>query len=165
MLDRLDLFQTVFSVKSLVALGSLIVMIHTYPSWVFNYPPGPKPSWPFGNEIPSNRQWLKFDEWRRRYGELSSHERTMQALTITSPGDVVRITVMGQPAVILGSFKAANDLLDSRGTRYCCLVTRRLYLSSTMKGQYILIDHLLRWPVSCKNMFCDHPNHCLSRRA
>ncbi|KZP12803.1 cytochrome P450 [Athelia psychrophila] len=74
-------------------------MIHTYPSWVFNYPPGPKPSWPFGNEIPSNRQWLKFDEWRRRYG------------------DVVRITVMGQPAVILGSFKAANDLLDSRGTR------------------------------------------------
>ena len=31
-------------------------------------------------------------------------------------GDGVHITVMGQPAVILGSIKAASDLLDARGT-------------------------------------------------
>lgn len=31
-------------------------------------------------------------------------------------GDIVHITVMGQPAVILGSLKAAIDLLDVRGT-------------------------------------------------
>src|ERR1700691_4761855 len=31
-------------------------------------------------------------------------------------GDVVHITIMGQPTVILGSIKAASDLLDARGT-------------------------------------------------
>ena len=32
------------------------------------------------------------------------------------PGDVVQINVTGQPVVILGSLRAANELLDSRGT-------------------------------------------------
>ena len=30
-------------------------------------------------------------------------------------GDVVAITAMGQPTLILGSVKAANDLLDAKG--------------------------------------------------
>lgn len=34
-------------------------------------PPGPPGAWFFGNayQIPSDRQWLKFDEWIRAYGE------------------------------------------------------------------------------------------------
>uniref|UniRef100_A0A5K1K2P8 Cell surface hydrophobicity-associated protein n=1 Tax=Ganoderma boninense TaxID=34458 RepID=A0A5K1K2P8_9APHY len=51
-------------------------------------------------EIPSDKQWLKFHDWIERYG------------------DVVGITVMGQPTLILGSAKAANDLLDARGAIY-----------------------------------------------
>jgi hypothetical protein len=33
-------------------------------------PPGPKPHWLIGNEIPNDRQWLKFDEWSKQYGEF-----------------------------------------------------------------------------------------------
>ncbi|TCD66189.1 hypothetical protein EIP91_001683 [Steccherinum ochraceum] len=65
-------------------------------------PPGPPGQLLVGHtwQIPKDRQWLKFDEWIRRYGNL------------------VRITVMGQPTVILGSFQVAKDLLDDRGTVY-----------------------------------------------
>ena len=31
-------------------------------------------------------------------------------------GDVIRITVLGQPAIILSSMKAVDDLLESRGS-------------------------------------------------
>ncbi|TBU41735.1 hypothetical protein BD309DRAFT_964564 [Dichomitus squalens] len=34
------------------------------------------------------------------------------------PCDVVAITVMGRPTLILGSVKAANDLLDAKGRHY-----------------------------------------------
>ncbi|GJE93712.1 cytochrome P450 [Phanerochaete sordida] len=65
-------------------------------------PPGP-PGLPFvGNayQIPHDRQWLKFDEWTKQYG------------------DIVQISVMGQPTVIIGSAQIASDLLDARGAIY-----------------------------------------------
>ncbi|KAH9930522.1 cytochrome P450 [Epithele typhae] len=51
-------------------------------------------------QIPDDKQWLKFHDWTCRYG------------------DVVGVTVMGQPTLVLGSFRAANDLLDARGAIY-----------------------------------------------
>ncbi|KAH9849043.1 cytochrome P450 [Lenzites betulinus] len=65
-------------------------------------PPGPG-GLPFigvAHQIPDDKQWLKFHEWTIRYG------------------DVVSTTVMGQPTLILGSFRAASDLLDSKGAIY-----------------------------------------------
>lgn len=41
---------------------------------------------------------------------------TKSILTCSFSGDVVRLTVMGQPTLILGSYKAASDLLDTKGT-------------------------------------------------
>ncbi|KAF9260579.1 cytochrome P450 [Marasmius fiardii PR-910] len=67
-----------------------------------NRPPGPR-GLPFiGNALqtPSDHQWLKWHEWQKQYG------------------DVMRITVLGQPSVILSSLEAANDLLESRGNIY-----------------------------------------------
>ncbi|EEB95078.1 hypothetical protein MPER_06010, partial [Moniliophthora perniciosa FA553] len=48
-------------------------------------------------QIPPDRQWLKWHEWKKEYG------------------DIIRITVLGQPAIILSSLKAATDLLETRG--------------------------------------------------
>ncbi|EIW51642.1 cytochrome P450 [Trametes versicolor FP-101664 SS1] len=65
-------------------------------------PPGPA-GLPFvgvAYHIPDDKQWLKFHEWTSRYG------------------DVVSTTVMGQPTLILGSFRAASDLLDTKGAIY-----------------------------------------------
>ena len=39
----------------------------------------------------------------------------MRATDTRGPGDVVSTTVMGQPTLILGSVRAANDLLDAKG--------------------------------------------------
>ncbi|TBU29405.1 cytochrome P450 [Dichomitus squalens] len=68
---------------------------------------GSSPPGPFGVpfigvawQIPSDKQWLKFHDWISHYG------------------DIVAITVMGTPTLIVGSFKAANDLLDAKGTIY-----------------------------------------------
>lgn len=38
-------------------------------------PPGPPGSWLVGNtyQIPTDKQWLKFDEWINKYGELSHY--------------------------------------------------------------------------------------------
>ena len=43
------------------------------------------------------------------------HMRSESYSVISYTGDVVAITAMGQPTLILGSVKAANDLLDAKG--------------------------------------------------
>ncbi|KAI0336626.1 cytochrome P450 [Cubamyces sp. BRFM 1775] len=71
-------------------------------SYKSSRPPGPV-GWPFVGvafQIPEDKQWLKFHEWTERYG------------------DIVSTTVMGQPTLILGSVRAANDLLDAKGSIY-----------------------------------------------
>ncbi|KAL0570132.1 hypothetical protein V5O48_011837 [Marasmius crinis-equi] len=64
--------------------------------------PGPHGLPLIGNalQIPPDRQWLKWNQWQKQYG------------------DVMQISVFGQPAIILSSLKAANDLLESRGNIY-----------------------------------------------
>ena len=51
----------------------------------------------------------------------------------TPKGDVVGITVIGQPTLILGSAKAANDLLDARGEHL--LFSRALMSAVAYKGK------------------------------
>ncbi|RPD55525.1 cytochrome P450 [Lentinus tigrinus ALCF2SS1-7] len=51
-------------------------------------------------QLPPDKQWLKFHDWIARYGDL------------------VGVTVMGQPTLILGSYKSASDLLDTKGSIY-----------------------------------------------
>lgn len=79
-------------------------------------PPGPKGLPVLGNsyQIPARKQWLKFDEWTKEYGmscpcppDLPHRNRPQ--------GDLVYISIRGQPTLIVGSIAAANDLLRDRG--------------------------------------------------
>ncbi|KAH8094841.1 cytochrome P450 [Cristinia sonorae] len=65
-------------------------------------PPGPKPSLLWGNllDMPYGEPWIKFREWTRTYGPL------------------VYISLPTQPTIILGSAKAAVDLLEKRSQIY-----------------------------------------------
>ncbi|KAH8824059.1 cytochrome P450 [Flagelloscypha sp. PMI_526] len=65
-------------------------------------PPGPR-GWPIvGNllDIPKSHAWHRFEEWSRQYG------------------DVCYVNLAGQDMVLLGSHKAASDLLDKRSSIY-----------------------------------------------
>lgn len=65
-------------------------------------PPGP-PGFPIiGNalQIPADHQWLKWHQWKQKYG------------------DIMKITVLGQPVIILSSLKASKELLEGRGNIY-----------------------------------------------
>ncbi|KAI0066942.1 cytochrome P450 [Artomyces pyxidatus] len=64
-------------------------------------PPGPRGLPLLGNALSLREaQWLTFMEWKKKYG------------------DVVYITALGQPIVILNTQKAASDLLDRRAGIY-----------------------------------------------
>ncbi|XP_006457725.1 hypothetical protein AGABI2DRAFT_198695 [Agaricus bisporus var. bisporus H97] len=65
-------------------------------------PPGPK-GWPIvGNlfDMPSSREWETFTQWGEKWG------------------DMVFLSVLGQPTLILNSAKVARDLLDKKGHKY-----------------------------------------------
>jgi hypothetical protein len=60
-----------FFFLSLAALTFLFIFkIFSGQEAALRRPPGPKPHWLIGNKIPNDRQWLKFDEWSKEYGEF-----------------------------------------------------------------------------------------------
>ncbi|KAJ7636944.1 cytochrome P450 [Roridomyces roridus] len=77
--------------------------------------PGPPGVPIIGNvlQIPKDRQWLKWAEWKEKYG------------------DVYRISIFGTPTIILSSFQAATDLLETRGNIYSDRPT------ATMAGELV----------------------------
>ncbi|KAG6815618.1 hypothetical protein H0H87_012888, partial [Tephrocybe sp. NHM501043] len=65
-------------------------------------PPGPKGYPLIGNlfDMPSAQEWITFDKWGQRFGNILS------------------ITVLGQPMVIVNSAKAAHEMLDKKSHIY-----------------------------------------------
>ncbi|KAJ7690176.1 cytochrome P450 [Mycena olivaceomarginata] len=65
-------------------------------------PPGPGGLPILGNllQIPKDRAWLTFSEWRKTYG------------------DIIYLNIAGQNTVVLGNYKVSSDLLDRRAGIY-----------------------------------------------
>lgn len=49
---------------------------------------------------------------------IFSRPRSKQEADAPSAGDVVYLDVLGQPMVVLGSYKVARELLDKRSANY-----------------------------------------------
>ncbi|GJE86541.1 cytochrome P450 [Phanerochaete sordida] len=86
-------------------VGLAVVLLRTYISRSrqrARYPPGPKGLPVIGNvlDMPKEHEWLTFASWGEKYG------------------DIVYLSLLGQPMVILNSAKHAVALLDKRSNIY-----------------------------------------------
>ena len=86
------------------------------------FPPGPRP-WPLiGNalDMPRTAQWSTFMKWAEEYGTwmIFQHVHPCSLLLSHIAGDIVYVTVLGQPMVILNTINASLDLLQDRSSNY-----------------------------------------------
>ena len=87
-------------------------------------PPGPKGVPFLGNlyNMPTVKPWLTYKEWARSYGTSSRVTLTIpMALTLrvgSYAGDVIYMYLPLQPVIILGSARAAHDLMEKRSNIY-----------------------------------------------
>ncbi|KAI0086253.1 cytochrome P450 [Irpex rosettiformis] len=107
---------TCFAFLVVSLLGRVLGRRHTAP-----YPPGPK-GLPFiGNmfDMPSAYHWRMFTEWGRTFG------------------DMVYISILGKPIIILNSARQATAMLDKRSSIYSDRPV------SPMGGELVGLKHML----------------------
>jgi cytochrome P450 len=88
------------SATSLIAISAFILVRYIRSPWR-KVPPGPRGLPLIGSALKLvDRQWLIFTKWQKTYG------------------DIIFLTALGQPVLVLNSHKAAADLLDRRSAIY-----------------------------------------------
>ena len=105
----------------LIALGVIGVSIWQYlRAWWFKLPPGPR-GLPFiGNafSIPQQYSWKYYTKLKAEYGLFAQYGVRHPTLTMLYVGDLVYISAMGQPILLLNSYEVASDLLVFRASIY-----------------------------------------------
>ena len=83
-------------------------------------PPGPTPLSIIGNilDFPRTHLGREFTAYTKQFGEFC-YLRGICATTLDdTPGDVLHFDMLGKNIIVLGSLKAARDLLDKRSANY-----------------------------------------------
>lgn len=89
-------------------------------------PPGPKGLPIIGNvlDMPMEKPWEKFHEWRETYSEFANRSRSATRIHYTSAydtildSDLVYLDLLKKPIVVVGSARAAIDLFEKRSHIY-----------------------------------------------
>jgi hypothetical protein len=88
--------------------------------------PGPK-GWPIiGNllDVPNEVEYKVFSQWRQKYGERVNHSvPNLEGFIVTNQfiitlGDLIQMTVLGQPTIIINSPQLATDILSKKSAIY-----------------------------------------------
>ena len=103
----------------LIFLGAGALSVYATAQRQGRRPPGPR-GLPFiGNilQIPKDKQWLVWDKWAKTYGGFHCFTGPSRVTDDDSfvPGDVVCFSILGSENIVLSSYEAATELLDSRG--------------------------------------------------
>jgi hypothetical protein len=90
------------------------------PKSKFPLPPGPKGSPIIGNirQVPTERSDLQFAKWAQEYSSFLPIPRSSSSNTNITESDIIYVSLLGQPVIILNSVKTATDLLEKRGAIY-----------------------------------------------
>ena len=82
-------------------------------------PPGPPRLPIIGNAhlVPKKEPWITFSAWGKDYGEPSCGSGLIAAI-LRVVGNIVYLSALGKPVVVLNSASAVIDLLDYRGSKY-----------------------------------------------
>lgn len=67
-------------------------------------------------QMPKVYPWLTYERWSKQYGVCN--RRHCRFVYKYIAGDVIFLSALGKPILIINSFKAAQDLLIGRGTKY-----------------------------------------------
>lgn len=112
------------AIPTIVLASGGVCFLYLIGSWIkkgsgLPLPPGPK-GWPIiGNvfDIPRTALWKTFHTWSGQYGEpltSATYRTTIEHIATTYIGDVLYLNLPAQPTVVLGSTKAAIDLMEKR---------------------------------------------------
>ncbi|KZV94234.1 cytochrome P450 [Exidia glandulosa HHB12029] len=113
-----------------VAVAFLLAVALGRSRWRTRLPPGPRRVPIFGNalSIPVNDAWLQFAQWRKEHGSL------------------VYLELLGQPALVLNTHRAAIDLLTRRARIYSDRPWNYVAAQLLTGGHFMpFMDHNDRW--------------------
>jgi hypothetical protein len=137
----------IFSIGAMLAGGLIVLYTARYFTSPYRrLPPGPRGYPIIGNvlELRSAQSWLKFADWRKKYGQFVLFSNLLDKfLTRTRLGELIYLNAAGQPIVILNSQRVAVGLLDLRSWIYsdrprnivaCDIMTKGLFFGLARYG-------------------------------
>ncbi|KAI9444596.1 cytochrome P450 [Lactarius indigo] len=114
-----ELAMTRSSLAVILSLAFILIVRYSTSPWR-RVPPGPRGLPLIGNALElKDKVWLFHRDCKQKYGPLSSSfllKRYARAHDV--PEDVMYLSALGQPILVLNSLKAAAELFDRRGTIY-----------------------------------------------
>lgn len=115
----------------------------------FPLPPGPKTSWLGRVNLPTPAEypWKQYAKWRKTYGMFSRFAfddlRGRRSRVIT--GDVIYLSVLRNPIIILNTREAARALLEKRGGLYASRPIRTMVNFIHLFSLSVLIRLFATW--------------------
>ncbi|KAK0201333.1 hypothetical protein DFS33DRAFT_1387286 [Desarmillaria ectypa] len=109
----------------LLAFLTVFIRLHRRPR---SLPPGPPGYWLFGNEIPTKRAFLNYEEWTKKYGPVYS------------------LTRFGKVYIVVGRYNATVEVMEKGGTQTSDR-PRSISASEMFSGglRTILLNDTPRW--------------------